>query len=168
MNETTTTFTPSSTDQAPAAPGARSRSRSRLRRLAAIAAAALLPLLVWVIAVPVAGIELVAGSGAAARPVGPASIVAAALIPGFAAWGVLALLERFAPHSGRIFAIVGWAVLLLSLLGPSLTGATGTVLVVLLVMHVVTGATLVIGLPFAAGAGSIDRDARRQEIDERR
>lgn len=167
MNETTTTFTPSTTHRPSEAPAAR-RHHRRLWRLAAIAAAALLPLLVWVIAVPVAGIELVAGSGAAARPVGPASIVAAALIPGFAAWGVLALLERFAPHSGRIFAIVGWAVLLLSLLGPSLTGATGTVLVVLLVMHVVTGATLVIGLPFAAGAGSIDRDARHQEIDERR
>jgi hypothetical protein len=94
--------------------------------------------------------------------------VTAALIGGFAAWGVLALLERYARHGSRIFAIIGWTVLVLSLLGPVLTGATGTVLVVLLGMHVVTGAALVIGLPLAARAGSIDRDGRRQEIDERR
>lgn len=173
MNETTTTFTPSTTDRPAEAPAAPSRNRRRLGRLAAIAAAVILPLLVWLIGVPGAGIELVAGSGAAAQPIGPASIVTAALIAGFAAWGVLALLERFARHASRIFAIIGCAVLVLSLLGPVLTGATGTVLVVLLGMHVVTGAALVIGLPLAARTGSIDRDGRRQdgrhqETDERR
>ena len=69
---------------------------------------------------------------------------------GLAAWGVLALLERFTKHGGRIFAGIGWTVLALSLFGPVLTGAVGTVIVVLLAMHVVTGATLMTGLPLAA------------------
>ena len=73
----------------------------------------------------------------------------AVLVAGLAAWGVLALLERFTKTSDRTFAVVGWTVLVLSLLGPVLTGAVGVVLVVLLAMHLVTGATLVIGLPLA-------------------
>ena len=88
-------------------------------------------------------------AGPTAQAVGPASIVFAVLVAGLAAWGVLALLERFTKTSDRTFAVVGWTVLVLSLLGPVLTGAVGVVLVVLLAMHLVTGATLVIGLPLA-------------------
>ncbi|UOE44136.1 DUF6069 family protein [Agromyces larvae] len=129
---------------------ASSPRRRRLGRLATIGIAAALALVVWAIAVPVAGIALTVGAGATAQTVGPAAVVFAVLVPGFAAWVVLALLERFARHPHRVFAIVGWAVLAVSLAGPVLTGAGGAVLVALLAMHVVTGATLVIGLPFAA------------------
>ena len=112
--------------------------------------ATVLPLLVWVIAVPIAEIKLVAGSGEGAQTVGPAEIVVTSLVAGFAATGVIALLERFTRRSWRIFAIIGWAVLGISLLGPVLAAATGSALVVLLAMHVVTGATFVTGLPRAA------------------
>jgi hypothetical protein len=155
MDEMTTTPAPSTVVRAP--------SGRRLRRLAVITVAATLPLLVWLVAVPVAGIELVAGSGAAAQLVGPASIAVAALVGGFAAWGALALIERVGRTSGRVFAIIGWFVLAISLLGPVLVGTTGSALVVLIAMHIVTGATLVIGLPLAAraparapGAGDVD------------
>ncbi|QEO13828.1 hypothetical protein FLP10_04870 [Agromyces intestinalis] len=132
---------------------ASSPRRRRLGRLATIGVAAVLALVVWAIAVPVAGVALTVGTGAAAQTVTPASVAFAVLVPGFAAWGVLALLERFARHARRVFAIIGWSLLALSLLGPVLTGAGGAVLAVLLVMHVVTGATLMIGLPLAAWPG---------------
>lgn len=119
-----------------------------------------MPLLFWAIAVPLAGIDLTAGSGAAAQTVTPASIVTAALVGGIAAWGTLALLERSTTRGGRVFAIIGWTVLAVSLLGPVFTGAAGAVLVVLLVMHVVTGATLVIGLPLAARRSPGDNGGR--------
>ena len=150
MNETTTQNSTSRTAADLGRADASGGGRRRLCRAATVAAAIVLPLLVWTIAVPLAGLELVAGSGPTAQAVGPASIVSAVLVAGLAAWGVLALLERFTKTSGRTFAVVGWTVLALSLLGPVLTGAVGAVLVVLLVMHLVTGATLVIGLPLAA------------------
>ena len=153
MNETTTRTSPSHTNGEPADHGTADASGARRRRLgrsAIIALAIVLPLLVWVIAVALAGLDLVAGSGAAAQTVAPPSIVFVVLVAGLAAWGVLALLERFAKHGGRIFAGIGWTVLALSLFGPVLMGAVGTVIVVLLVMHVLTGATLMTGLPLAA------------------
>ncbi|UOQ90176.1 DUF6069 family protein [Agromyces endophyticus] len=124
--------------------------RRRLLRAATVAAAVVLPLLVWVVAVPLAGLDLVAGVGPTAQTVTPASIVAVALLMGFAAWGVIALLERVTRHGRRIFAIVGWTLLALSLLGPVGAGASGAVLVTLLAMHLVTGGAIIIGLPLAA------------------
>ena len=149
MNETTTQNSTSGTTADRGRADASGAGRRRLFRAATVAAAIVLPLLVWAFAVPLAGFELVAGSGPTAQAVGPASIVFAVLVAGLAAWGVLALLERFTKTSDRTFAVVGWTVLVLSLLGPVLTGAVGVVLVVLLAMHLVTGATLVIGLPLA-------------------
>jgi hypothetical protein len=151
MNETTAILTPTTTDHEHRRSDASGARRRRLGRVATIAMATVLPLLVWTIAVPLGGMELVAGSGPTAQTVAPASVVFAGLVTGFAAWGVLALLERFATRSAPAFAIIGWTVLALSLLGPVVTGATGAVLVVLLAMHLVAGTTLMIGLPLAAG-----------------
>ncbi len=164
MNETTADTSPSITDtdrgRADAAGVLRSRRGRRLRRAATIAAATLSPLLVWVIAVPLAGLDLVAGAGATAQTVAPPAIVGATLVAGLAAWGVLALLERVSKRGRLIFTIVGWAFLALSLLGPVMTGTAGAVLVVLLVMHVATGSTLVIGLPRAARVQHRGNDGR--------
>jgi len=149
MNETTTQDSTSVTMADLGRADASGAGRRRLLRAATIAAAIVLPLLVWAIAVPLAGLELVAGSGSTAQVIGTASIVFAVVVAGLVAWGVLALLERFTKTSVRTFAVVGWTVLVLSLLGPVLMGAVGAVLVVLLAMHLVTGAALVIGLPLA-------------------
>ncbi|GAA1504181.1 hypothetical protein GCM10009761_02330 [Agromyces terreus] len=137
-----------------------------------LALAVVFPLLVWAAAVPLAGLDLMVGSGAAAQRVAPPAIVVAALFAGCAAWAVLALLERFTRSSGRIFAVIGWTVLALSLLGPVLTGAKPAVLGVLLAMHLVTGATLMIGLPRPARrhrttAEGRDVDWRRDETPTR-
>ncbi|MDF0514278.1 DUF6069 family protein [Agromyces sp. H3Y2-19a] len=125
-------------------------SRRRLARAATVAVAIVLPLIVWVFAVPLAGLDLVAGSGTTAQTITPVSIVVAGLFAGLAAWGFLALLERFTRLSARIFGIVGWTMLALSLLGPIGAGGSGAVIVALIAMHLVTGATLMVGLPIAA------------------
>ena len=117
MNETTKQSSTSVTTAGLGRADASGAGRRRLFRAATVALAIVLPLLVWAIAVPLAGLELVEGSGPTAQAVGPASIVSAVLVAGLAAWGVLALLERFTARSGRTFAIVGWTVLALSLLG---------------------------------------------------
>ncbi|WP_232498503.1 DUF6069 family protein [Agromyces humatus] len=155
MNETTTQYSPSNAGENARADASGSRRR-RYGRVAILVAAVAGPLVVWAIAVPIARIDLTAGTGPAAPTVTPSSIVVAGLVMGFGAWGVIAVLERFSTRSGRIFAIVGWTVLVLSLLGPVVTGATGVVLAVLLAMHLATGATLIIGLPLAArGAATV-------------
>ncbi|WP_350346771.1 DUF6069 family protein [Agromyces sp. G08B096] len=122
-------------------------ARRRLRRLATLAAAITLPLVVWVVAVPGLGLDLAIGSGVQAQTVGPAAIGTVALIAGAAAWAVLALLERFARRGARIFTILGWTLLALSLLGPATTGAAAPVVLTLVAMHLATGATLMVGLP---------------------
>jgi hypothetical protein len=153
MNETSTPDAPTATNLHRERADAAGTRRRRRGRVATIVVAVILPLLVWVAAVPLAGLDLVAGAGAAAQTIGPPSIVVAVLVAGFSAWGVLALFERFSRHGRTYFVTVGWIVLALSLLGPIGTGAAPAVLAVLLAMHVVTGATLVVGLPLAAGRG---------------
>lgn len=101
MNETTKQSSTSVTTAGLGRADASGTGRRRLFRAATVALAIVLPLLVWAIAVPLAGLELVAGSGPTAQAVGPASIVSAVLVAGLAAWGVLALLERFTTRSGR-------------------------------------------------------------------
>ena len=91
-----------------------------------IAAAIAAPLIVWLIAVPVAGVDLTVGSGAAEMTITPLSIVVVVLNAGLGAWGVIALLERFVKHPGLVFAIIGWTVLALSLLLPITAGAPAT------------------------------------------
>ncbi|ANJ26082.1 DUF6069 family protein [Agromyces aureus] len=151
---TATTGASATKGMTPAGPPERSgvsgRARRRLERAAVLLVAAVLPLLIWAVAVPIAGLDLTVGTGPTAQVVSPSSIVVAVLVAGCCAWGVLALLERFSRRSGRTFAIIGWTVLAVSLLGPLLSAVSGVVLVVLLAMHLATGAALVLGLPRAA------------------
>nr|WP_274637047.1 DUF6069 family protein [Microbacterium bovistercoris] len=121
----------------------------RLRRSGALVGAAILALIVWLIAVPVLGLTLEVGAGATAQTIGPLAIVIVPLLAGGAAWALLAGLERMSHRGRRTWQIIGWAVLAVSLLGPVLMGATGGVLVALLIMHLVVGVTLVLGLASA-------------------
>lgn len=121
------------------------RSR-RLRRAGTIIASAFAAVVIWIIAVPVGGLDLVVRSGWSTQSVGLVSVAIVAVLAGAAAWATLAILERMVRSARLIWTIVGWLVLVLSLLGPlSLAVGTGTVWV-LLTMHVVVGATLILGL----------------------
>ena len=119
------------------------RRQRRLWRACTVLAGAALAMAVWAIAAPILGIDLVAGSGAAAQPV---SVAASSLLLGGAAWALLALLERMGERGVRIWQVTGWLVLALSLAGPLLMGGAWPVLATLLLMHVVVGVTLMLGL----------------------
>ena len=75
-------------------------------------------------------------------------MVAAALIAGPAAWGLLALLERTLRHPARTFRIIALITLALSLVGPLGSGADTSSRLVLLAMHLTIGAALITGLPY--------------------
>ncbi len=120
-------------------------TRGAFVQLAVVGVAAIGGLLVWAIAGPLAGVPLVVAAGGSPMAITPVSIVVAAVVTGAAAWLLLALLSRH-PRGLAAWTIVGTVVLLLSLLGPALSGAAGMTLVALEAMHLVVGGTLIIGL----------------------
>lgn len=99
--------------------------------------------MIWVLTVPLAGLPLEVAP--VDRTVGPPAIALSALLGGTAAWALLALLARF-PHGPASWTGVGTVVLLVSLVGPPLSGATGVVLLALELMHLVVGGVLLVGL----------------------
>lgn len=107
--------------------------------LVAVTATAL-ALAVWVVAVPVAGVDLAAG--APPQTVGAASVVVTSLVVTLGAWGVRTLLRRRPP-------VVWWltcgAVLAVSLLGP-LGGTSPVAVGTLVALHLVVGSTVAVGL----------------------
>lgn len=127
------------------APSRSTTTRAPLRRVAALGLAIVAGLIIWAIAVPVAGIVLTAGQGAMAQTVGPVPIVITLLVMGLIGWGVSALLSRFAPRARTVWFVVAGLVLLLSLAGP-LTMAAGAAAAVLVVLHLVPGLVLLLGL----------------------
>jgi len=118
------------------------RKRRRTRALAIVAAAAA-TFVVWTVAVPIADVDLVVDSGSGPNTVGPVAVVLVTVLAGLAAWGLLALLERFTRRGTTIWSWTAAAVLLVSLLGPIGSAEGGGATAALLTMHVVTGAVLI-------------------------
>ncbi|QPZ37773.1 DUF6069 family protein [Paramicrobacterium chengjingii] len=125
-------------------------ARRSLTSILTIIIAALAAELVWAIAVPLAGIELVVPQ--AGTTVGPAAIATSVVLAGLAAWGLRAFMAR--SRTGlNAWTAIGAVVLALSLGGPALSGASGPVLGVLEIMHVVVGIALIVGLRLSARHG---------------
>jgi hypothetical protein len=111
------------------------------------------------VAAVVAAVVLLAGTALGVDPevrsatgtqtVGVVAAVVAALVVGYVAWGVRALLGRLLsrrPRRGeRAWLVTCGVVLLLSLLGP-LGAVTPGAVVLLVVEHLAVGATLALGL----------------------
>ncbi len=121
------------------------RTDHRLRALGVLAAV-LAPLLIWLVAVPVLGADLVVTDSSRQPPtqfeVGPGAIVTFALGPALLGWGVLALLERFTRRARTVWTALATVLLVLSfvpLLGP-MSGATRLTLALL---HLAVGAALI-------------------------
>lgn len=127
-------------------PNAGVRPARRRDRLLTVLAATVATLLGWVVAVPLAGVALVARSGAGEQRVTPLAVAVSTLLAGLAGWALLALLERVTGRARAVWTAVAVLVLLLSLLGPLGGGAGGPATVTLLVLHLVAGAVLVPGL----------------------
>ncbi|MCB7136122.1 DUF6069 family protein [Cellulosimicrobium marinum] len=123
-------------------------ARRRVPPWAVPLAAALVGAAVWLVGTA-AGVDVAARSGSAVQDVGLVSVVVAALVVGFAGWGVRALLgrvRRAAPGRGeRAWLVTCAVVLVVSLLGP-LGGVGAGAVVVLLAEHVAVGAVVMLGL----------------------
>lgn len=116
-----------------------------LHRLLVILDAAVAALAVWVVAVPLADVDLTVqlASDAAARQVGPVTIAVVALLVGSAGWALLALLERVMPHRARrIWTVTAVVALTASLTGP-LAATTTAATTALLTMHLAVAGVLV-------------------------
>ncbi|KAB1913848.1 DUF6069 family protein [Micromonospora sp. AMSO31t] len=129
-----TTTTPAVTAALPA--------RRRDRALAVLAATAA-TLVVWVAAVPVAGVDPVVSNGGTEQSVTAVAVGASTLLAGLAAWALLALLERFTARARAVWTGAAGLVLLLSLLGPLGGGVGAAATLTLVALHLVAAAVLV-------------------------
>ena len=121
------------------------RARLPLRRAASVLLAAMgLAALVWAVEVPLAGLDLVVGSGAGRQTVGLAAVLVVsglAAVLGAAAWALVAGLGR----GTRTWTVLACVVLLASLVGP-LGAATAGAWLALTCLHLSLGAVVILGL----------------------
>jgi hypothetical protein len=130
-------------------PGREARpGRIRVRRLAVAIAAAGVAAGVWAVAGPLAGVRLIARVGAhtPAQQVGPGAVIEVSLLAGFAAWALLALLERHATHPRRTWTAVAATVLVISLIGPLAAGRGAATVIALCCMHLAVGAVVILAM----------------------
>ncbi|GAA3777108.1 DUF6069 family protein [Micromonospora maritima] len=128
------------------------RPARRRDRLLTVLAATVATLLGWVVAVPLAGVDLTARAGGGGEQrVTPVAVAVSTLLAGLAGWAVLALLERFTGRARTIWTVIAVLVLLVSLLGPVGAGAGRAATVTLVALHLVAAAVLVPGLRRTAG-----------------
>ncbi|WP_405657552.1 DUF6069 family protein [Streptomyces sp. RK9] len=117
------------------------------RRLGVTALAVLAPVLVWLVADPLLGHRSRIADGGETLDIGAVPVAAVALLASLAGWGLLATLERFAPHRARALwtgaACAGLAVSFLPFIGDGMDGGTRTTLAL---MHLAVAAVLIPGL----------------------
>jgi hypothetical protein len=132
-------------------------TRTRIRRAAAVLGAAAATLMVWTVAGPLAGIDLTVRSGDELQHVGPAAVLATALLPGLAGWALLALLERITRRARLAWTTGALLSLAVSLAGPLASGVGTATKVALVSMHLVVAAVLIPGLARTSTLGSCQR-----------
>ncbi|MEV4694208.1 DUF6069 family protein [Micromonospora echinospora] len=132
-------------------PTAVTRPTRRRVRLLTVLAATVATLLGWVIAVPLAGVELTARTGSDVQRVTPVAVAVSTLLAGLAGWALLALLERLTARARTVWTAVAALVLLVSLLGPLGGGVGRAAMLTLVAFHLVAGTVLITGLRRAAG-----------------
>src|SRR4051794_12590408 len=94
------------------------RGRLHRRRWFTVLAAMAAGTAAWTVAGPLVGVDLVVRSGDHLQHVGQLAVVLTSLLVGLAAWGVLALLERFTSHARGLWRALAPPVLAPSLAGP--------------------------------------------------
>ncbi|MFG3494220.1 DUF6069 family protein [Streptomyces sp. NPDC047928] len=127
---------------------ARTTASTGRGRLLTVLAAVVAAVVVWVIAVPVLGNELLVPQGAGKDPfeIAVPFVIVSALLPALAGWGLLALLERRSGKARKIWTIIAVVALLISfapLAGPDIETSTR---VWLGLMHLAVAAVLIPGL----------------------
>lgn len=118
----------------------------RRTRMLAVASAMVAALIVWLIAKPLLGITLtISMSGTnQTMTIGWVSVLVVSLLASLAAWGLLAMLERFTPRARTVWTAIAAAALLLSFAGPLLATSNASVgaKVTLSLMHITVAAVL--------------------------
>jgi Family of unknown function (DUF6069) len=123
--------------------------RVRYRLLAMVLGVAA-AIIVWVVA-SLMGIQLeVTSPLVGTLEINLPLVIISALPLALAAWGVLALFERFTPRARRIWTIVAIGVLVLSVPPLALLDATVATKIALAFMHLATGVTLILLLRWGA------------------
>ncbi|MEV0155216.1 DUF6069 family protein [Micromonospora sp. NPDC050686] len=120
-------------------PTAAARPARRRDRALAILATTAATLTVWAVAVPLAGVDLVARGGGADRTVGPAAVAVTTLLTGLAGWASLALLERWTRRARPAWTGLALVVLLVSLLPPLAQGVGAGAKLTLVALHLTAG-----------------------------
>lgn len=119
----------------------------RIRRAATILVAVLVALLDWIVCSQLIGLHLMVDQGAGPTLVSPVQIVAAPILSGLTGWGLLAILERISPQrSARIWMIIAIVIAVLSCWSPLMMALSVPTAVALASMHILVGATLIIGM----------------------
>ncbi len=117
------------------------RSRLAVAGVTTIAAVAW-----WAILAKAAGIDLQAKQGSSTVEVGAVSVLSASLAMAFAGWALLAILERKTIAARKAWTIVAIIACVMSL-GSPLTSGIGTgAKLALASLHLLVGATVILGL----------------------
>ncbi|MFV2104013.1 DUF6069 family protein [Micromonospora sp. LOL_024] len=124
--------------------------RWRVRAIGVLAAV-LAAVLIWVMSVPLAGVDLAAtvAQGEPPMTIGVSAVIVASLINALLGWVLLALLERTTRYGLRIWVIVAVLFTVLSLAGP-FTAENGAATAVLALMHLAVGGVLITAMVLSA------------------
>ena len=120
-------------------------TRRRPLRALAVVGAVVAALAVWVVAVPIAGVDLAAQLGGEGPPdeIGARGVTVTALAVGLAAWALLELLERVTRRPRRVWMAVALLVFALSLVGPLAGGVSAGATITLVCLHAAVAAALI-------------------------
>lgn len=114
-----------------------------------VPASAVAAVIVWIVAVPLAGVDLDAKTGGQVQHVGLAAVIAVSIVVAVVAIGVrlvLARARRITPgRGGRAWVVLATVVLLISFAGPAgaVSASAGWSLAAI---HTVVGVVLILGL----------------------
>ncbi len=115
------------------------------RRLAVVGVTSAVALAGWAILGPLAGITLQARQGGLMQ-IGAIAVFVASAVAAFAGWGLLAILERRTRKARDIWTVVATIVCITSLTSPLDNGIGLGAKLGLASLHLIVGATVIVGL----------------------
>jgi uncharacterized membrane protein YhaH (DUF805 family) len=130
-----------------------------------VPASAVAAVIVWIVTVPLGGVDLDAKTGGQVQHVGLAAVIAVSIVVAVLAIGVrlaLARARRTRPdHGGRAWVILATVVLLISFAGPAgaVSASAGWSLAAI---HAVVGVVLILGLRTAGSRTAVTAGSRTE------
>jgi hypothetical protein len=122
-----------------------SATRRRALRAVTVVTAVLAAVLVWILIVPIFGVDLIVTTGGGTTSVTAIAVAGAALLAGAAGWALLATLEHLTRSAVPAWTVVAGVVLVVSLAGP-LAAGSAIATASLIVLHILVGTVVVLGM----------------------